>query len=150
MILVPVLHMMGQFYGTQTSKFLLRETAKPLRGSEAPHCDFTPHCECLGAAEAQFCSISGSSRSFYRNYSFYNSTVLLQRAYRIKFSFSCHHFSDSRTQLSMNRHNNQPQKMAQLLQLEMQTVLRGHSACVEGMHGALPSHSSAAVEISQC
>lgn len=69
MILVPVLHKMGQLHGTQTSKFLLMETAKPLRGSEPPHCEW------LGAAEAQFCSISGSSRSFYRNYSFYSSST---------------------------------------------------------------------------
>lgn len=38
-LVIPVLHMMGQFYGTQTSKFILMETAKPLRGSERPHCE---------------------------------------------------------------------------------------------------------------
>lgn len=69
MILIPVLQMLGQLYGTQTSQFLLMETAKPLRGSEPPH------CERLGAAEAQFCNTSGSSRSFYRNYSFYSSST---------------------------------------------------------------------------
>lgn len=111
MILIPVLQMMGQIYVTQTSKFLLMETAKPWRGSEPPHCEwlYSPlWVTCC--AEAQFCSICGSSRSFYRNYSFYSSyssSVLPQRAHRIKISFSCHHFSDSKTQLSANNHNNQ-------------------------------------------
>lgn len=127
MLLIPALHMMGQFYGTQTSKFLLMETAKPSRDSEPPHCEWL-YSPLWGTccAEAQF-DICGSSRSFYRNYSFYSSSVLPQRAHRIKFCFPCHHSSDSRTQLSVNKHNNRPQRMAQLLSLEVQAQPHAHS-----------------------